>query len=134
MAEAIDADRRAKELADWVADVEQLAHQVRDWCEHRGWPVNVSEKQLQESAYGSYKVPELMTRSPSGLVYLEPVALDVGGARGRVDLLAWPSLTRMMLVRKARRWVLQTDSGVEWPEQWGQQTFEKIVGLINAAA
>lgn len=134
MAEANDADRRARELADWIAEVGQLAHEVRTWCEDRGWAVSASEKQIAESAYGTYEVPELMIRSPSGLVYLEPVARDVAGARGRVDLLAWPSLTRMMLVRKAKRWVLQTDSGVDWPEQWGQHTFAKIVGLINAAA
>jgi hypothetical protein len=134
MAKAGEADRRARELAEWTGDVEELARQVRTWCDERGWAVSASEKQIEESAYGTYGVPELMIRSPSGMVYLEPVARDVAGARGRVDLLAWPSLTRMMLVRKANRWVLQTDSGVDWPEQWGRQTFEKIVGLINAAA
>lgn len=134
MAVANDAGSRARELADWVADVGQLAQEVRAWCETRGWAVSASAKRIEESAYGTYEVPELMIRSPSGPVYLEPVARDVAGARGRVDLLAWPSLTRMMLVRKAKRWVLQTDSGVDWPEPWGEQAFAKVVGLINAAA
>jgi hypothetical protein len=134
MAEANDPDRRARELADWIAEVEQLAQEVRAWCDARGWAVSPSERRIEESAYGTYAVPELMIRSPSGPVYLEPVARDVAGARGRVDLLAWPSLTRMMLVRKANRWVLQTDSGVDWPEPWSQQTFERVVGLINRAA
>lgn len=133
MAEANDANRRA-ELSEWIADVRQLAYQVRAWCEDRGWAVTESQKRLDESVYGTYDVPELMIRSPSGSIYLEPIARDVAGARGRVDLLAWPSLTRMMLVRKGNRWVLQTDAGVDWPQQWGQQTFENIVGLINAAA
>jgi len=129
-----DAPRRSKELTEWVADVERLAREVRAWCEDRGWAVSTSERRIEESAYGTYTVPELMIRSASGVIFLEPVARDVAGARGRVDLLAWPSLTRMMLVRKGNRWTLQTDSGVDWPEPWGRPAFENVVGLINRAA
>jgi len=134
MAQPKGAVDRAGELKDWVSVVEQLAHQVESWCQQRNWAVSISERRISESAYGEYAVPELMIRSPSGTVYLEPVARDVAGARGRVDLLAWPSLTRMMLIRRGKDWVLQTDSGIDWPEPWGPQAFEKIVGLINAAA
>jgi hypothetical protein len=129
-----ESKRRERELEHWRALVKQLVDQVRTWARDRGWPVTESERRIEESRYGVYVLPELAIRAPSGTAYLEPVARDVAGAQGRVDLLAWPSLTRMMLVREGDRWVLQTDSGVEWPERWGRQTFEKVVNLINAAA
>ena len=43
-------------------------------------------------------------------------------------------MTRMLVIRTGGRWVLKTDSGVEWPEGWNQQTFARLVELLNAAA
>ena len=131
MAEANDVDRRR---GSWAAGKISAgtAHQVRAWCEERGWLVNESEKRIEESAYGTYTVPQLMIRSPSGAVYLEPVARDVAGARGRVDLLAWPSLTRMLLIRQRNRGTAPDRFRGRLARAVGPAHVEKIVGLINA--
>src|SRR5688572_19093947 len=107
MATDTQTERRRRELAEWVGVVRQLVEQVGGWARDRGWAVTASERRLEESKYGAYEAPELAIRAPSGIVYLEPVGRDVAAAQGRVDLLAWPSLTRMMLVREGDRWVLQ---------------------------
>jgi len=64
---------------------------------------------------GTYNVPVL------GIPRLRSRALEPTPARrardGRVDLLAWPSLNRMMLIRASDRWVVKTDSGVAVPEK-----------------
>jgi len=39
-----------------------------------------------------------------------------------------------MLIRAGDTWVIKTDSGVPWPEEWNQQSFERLVEAINAAA
>ena len=64
-------------------------------------------------------------------MYVEPVARDVVKADGRVDLYAFPSMNRMMLVRVGGKWVLKTDSGVKWPEPWGEQTFARLTELLS---
>src|SRR3954462_9903820 len=93
-----------RELTDWKRSLEELIQQVRAWAQDRGWAVSASERRIDESRYGEYVVPELAIRAPSGIVYVEPIGRDVAGADGRVDILACPSLTRMMLVRHDDQW------------------------------
>lgn len=58
----------------------------------------------------------------------------MAGADGRVDIYAFPSMTRMLLARVDGRWVLKTDAGVPWPCKWGPAAFDELVGALNRAA
>lgn len=118
----------------WLSLVEELTRQVEGWAKNRNWPVHRDHKQIQETVIGSYTVPVLNILTPSGTVQLDPVARSIANADGRVDLIAWPSLTRMLLVHIGNAWILKTDSGIEWPERWSQNTFEKLVETLSAAA
>jgi len=69
---------------------------------------------------------------------LEPIARGTVGAQGRVDLYAWPSLFRVMLLHKPRgkdrplEWVVRTESGLDWPQAWSRETFLTLAdGLLN---
>ncbi len=132
MATLAKKDRAAQSREDWLAVVHQLIDRVAAWAKRRKWAVDYQEKQVHESRLGSYAVPVLVVRAPSGVVYVEPVARYVAKADGRIDLYSFPAMNRMMLVRAGTDWVLKTDSGVKWPEPWSEQAFTRLVELLNA--
>jgi hypothetical protein len=123
---------RAKD--EWLQAVGELEQQVRQWAEAQGWTVEQSEREVDDAYIGTYKAPVLEISTPQGNVHLEPIGIDVPGARGRVDLRAWPSLYRVMLMRKPdQRWVVRTESGINWPHPWGVGTFVELTeGLLGA--
>src|SRR5436190_4395925 len=85
---------------EWLGAIDALREQVRGWAEAQGWQVDQSEREVLEEQIGAYKVPVLEIDTPRGQVVLEPKGQDLVGARGRVDLYAWPTLYRVMLLRK----------------------------------
>ena len=62
------------------------------------------------------------------------MARGIAKGDGRVDLVAWPSLTRMLLIRVGDTWKIKTDSGVDWPEAWNWKTFERLTELLTTSA
>jgi hypothetical protein len=129
---AVSKEQRKKE---WVEDVRQLIASIQKWTERKGWLIDVHEKTVREGPYGSYVVPELFIRTPQlQKLAIDPVGLDVIGADGRVDIEAFPSLHRFVLIRQDRQWTLLTDSMVEWPEKWGRKAFLGIVEALGKAA
>jgi hypothetical protein len=130
-AAASSAERERKK---WIAALQALIDEVEAWATARHWAVHRNQKRIHESRLGTYAAPVLSILAPTGKVQLDPVARDVIGADGRVDLFAWPSLTRIVLVRVGDKWVLKTDTGARFPQRWNRQTFERVVNLLNAAA
>jgi hypothetical protein len=118
----------------WLDLVHALARQVRQWAEKQGWTVTQTEREIVEDEIGTYTVPVLEIDTPRGQVVLEPIGQDVWGAKGRVDLYAWPSHYRVMLLRtNAPDWVIRTESGLNWPQPWQQETFVTLAeGLLGA--
>lgn len=129
---------------NWERDTTALADEVQAWAEQeaaaRGWRVEREQKELSEEVVGgAYRVPVVTIHAPQGRLILEPVARGVLGAQGRVDLYAWPSLFRVMLLHKplgkghGLEWVVRTESGIDWPQPWGHETFLTLAeGLLNA--
>ena len=123
----------------WVRDVKDLVHTVEEWAEgaaaERGWTTTKADIELSEEATGgSYVVPILEIHAPEGKLVLEPVGRGTMNADGRVDLYAWPSLYRVMLLRKNDQgWIVRTDSGLDWPESWGDDTFMSLAGGLLKA-
>ena len=93
----------ARSRGNWERDVALLANEVQGWT-------------AQEAA-------------AQGRLILEPIARGVLEAQGRVDLYAWPSLFRVMLLHKplgkdrGLAWGMRTESGIDWPQPWGRETF-----------
>jgi hypothetical protein len=119
---------------EWLGAIDALREQVKGWAEAQGWRVDQSEREVIEEQIGAYHVPVLEIDTPRGQVVLEPKGQDLVGARGRVDLYAWPTLYRVMLLRKpGQDWVVRTESGLNWPHPWEQATFVELAeGLLGA--
>ncbi len=92
-------------------------------------------RQILEERLGAYEIHALVLETPRGRLLLEPIAFDVAGARGRVDYSVWPSLFRVMLLREGDdRWVVRTDSGINWPHPWGEGTFVELANALLGVA
>ena len=136
--------RRTQSRSNWERNTALLADDVQAWAEQeaaaRGWRVEREQKELSEEVVGgAYQVPVVTVHAPQGRLILEPVARGVLGAQGRVDLYAWPSLFRVMLLHKplgkgrGLKWVVRTESGIDWPQPWNRETFLTLAeGLLNA--
>ncbi len=132
----------AQTRQEWEKEAARLADDVQAWANEaaRGWRVERDEKELSEEAVGGvYRVPMVTIHAPQGRLILEPVARAAFRAEGRVDLSAWPSLFRVMLLHKptgrngALEWVVRTESGLDWPQPWSRETFLTLAdGLLKA--
>jgi hypothetical protein len=118
---------------EWLQAVDVVVQEVRSWAERKGWTVTEERREVREERLGTYHVSVLQIDTPRGRVILEPIARDVLGAEGRVDLYAWPTLYRVMLLRRAdMSWVVRTESGINWPQPWEEATFVTLAeGLLG---
>jgi hypothetical protein len=116
-----------------VVRLGRLADEVSQWAEQEQWSVLRGEKKIQERRVGAYVAPTVRIRTPGGEVHVAPIALDVMGADGRVEIEAWPSLNRVRLVPAGESWEIITDSNVRLRKPWNQQTFIELVGDLVAA-
>jgi hypothetical protein len=131
----LNAEERPKALAEWRDTLDRLVAEVGAWAERRGWRVSRSTRELNEELLGSYSAPVLEIELPSGQVVLEPIARVVMGATGRVDLYAWPTLYRVMLLHRADgNWIVRTDSGLKWPHPWNEETFVELAAGLSGAS
>lgn len=126
--------RMAQSRHDWEHTTVLLADDVQTWASQeaaaRGWRVEREEQERAEDVVGgAYRVPVVTIHAPQGRLILEPIARGTLGAQGRVDLHAWPSLFRVMLLHRPRgkdrplEWVVRTESGLDWPQLWNRETF-----------
>ncbi len=125
-------------IQEWTAAVNALFQQVQQWIaeERPNWQIEFSSADVTEASSGSYAVPVLEISAPIGRLMLEPVGRDVFGARGRIDLYAWPSHYRVMLLRSftSDEWVIRTGSGIDWPQPWGKPGFLAVADRLLSAA
>jgi len=126
----------SEERQRWVQTVRSFCDQVTQWSAAQGWPVATSELELTEETLGTYSVPELNIQTQHGAVVVEPVARVVMGAVGRIDLFAYPTLFRVMLLRSTQdgRWLIRTDSGIFLRQPWTEKTFRDLVADLTGAA
>jgi hypothetical protein len=122
------------ELKIWLSRVQRLLSQIEGWAKQREWEIRQEEKAIAEDTTGSYLVPVLQIKLPAGVLYVEPVARYVIGAEGRVDLYSWPTLQRLLLIRRDDKWVLKTDSLIDWPQTWSRKTFYELAENLTKAA
>jgi hypothetical protein len=129
----LSPEEQAQLRDEWLQVVEALARSVRDWAEKKGWAVTEEQREINEEQLGIYQAPVLQIDTPHGQVILEPIARDVAGAEGRVDLYAWPTLFRVKLLRKPDgNWIIRAGSGLNWPHPWGEATFHELAeGLLG---
>ena len=125
-------------IQEWTAAVGALLARVQEWAaeDRPKWGFEFSTADVTEASSGSYTVPVLELVAPNGRLMLEPIGCDVYGANGRIDLYAWPSLYRVMLLRSfaGDEWTIRTESGIDWPQPWGKPGFLAVADRLLSAA
>jgi hypothetical protein len=122
------------ELQGWKDAVNAVVTAAQTWAKQRGWRTEIAPIQLTEDRLGTYEVPLLTVETPQGKMVLEPIARWTSPGDGRIDVLGWPSLNRLTLVRQGNDWVLETEGGMRWPQPWNPATFADLAGNLNRAA
>lgn len=120
----------AQDRTNWLALVERTLEKIAEWAKEEKWAVVRHGKQIEEQAIGAYSVEVLTIQLPAGHLHVEPIARRVAGAEGRIDLLSFPLLNRVTLLRKGKSWVARTDSGIDYPASWNRRTFVKIAQAL----
>ena len=115
----------------WINLVEELCSTIKTWTEEQGWIAHQDEKIITEEHIGSYTVPILIIQSSQGRVHVDPIGRNIIGAEGRVDICSFPMLNRMLIVRLKNKWIIKTDSLIDWPEPWNKKTFIDIVKALT---
>ncbi len=131
IAKQVDWERKRD---DWLAMLRDLIDSMKSWAHQRRWLVDEHEKIIEEDRLGKYPVPTLFIQAPSGKIVVEPIGCDIIGAQGRVDIESFPSLNRMLLILVNGEWKIKTDSRIDWPEPWSEQSFVNLVRALTSAA
>lgn len=124
-------NKRVKEREDWLSLLQNLFKEIKSWAEEENWSIHEDRTTIREKEIGEYDAPFLVIVAGTTRIHVEPVGREIVGAEGRVDISAFPTMNRMVLVRTKSKWVLKTDSYVEWPLPWSKDSF---LGLVKALA
>lgn len=129
---------------EWLDAVEVLAAEVTEWSHSQGWDILARSRKADRDFFDEEQgvsIIEIDThpqddRSGSDVkLVLEPMAYNSVSGIGRVDFYVWPALYRVRLLHSPdnSNWIIRTDSGLDWPLPWNQETFTQIVhGLLRA--
>ena len=79
------------EVAGWLDCLNTLVASVQEWSASSGWRGRLTSKHLAEKGLGRYEVPVLVLDRDDVEVALVPVARQVPGADGLVDLFRMPA-------------------------------------------
>ena len=116
----------------WLATVDSLLSQIEQWAAEEDWQVaRLKAKRLSEGELGTYRVSDLRIRTHSGILNVVVVTGRTVGGHGRVDLVAFPTLDRFVLIWKGEHWVVKADSGQTWPKRWSRKTFVDIAERLT---
>lgn len=119
---------------NWLRLVETTLSTIQRWADERGWAAaRLEEREVRDSVLGIYPVRDLRVKTTTGILDVEVVARDVVGADGRIDFRAFPTMDRMLLIRTGGKWVVKTDSGIDWPRKWGKKTFIELAETLTKA-
>jgi hypothetical protein len=132
MAVATVKKSRKSILVEWSKELADLVSEMGDWAREAGWLVHETKVPIEEDSVGKYIAPGLQIKPPIGHFFVEPLGRDVLGAEGRIDLYAWPSMHRMMLIRRGAKWRLLDDNGRAWPKAWSRKTFLDVAQILTS--
>ena len=113
---------------EWLELLDKLFDDIAAWAETNRWPLDTQHRYIHEKAVGKYRTRVLNIKTPNGILIVEATARFVcgAGAQGRVDLYAFPSLKRVLLIWTGTKWAARYDSGVWSRSTWSEKTFTKL--------
>jgi hypothetical protein len=120
------AEHPSQRREAWIIRVQKLVSEIADWSAAQGWEIERGTKRVGEKLIGSYEVPTLRIRLTGGELLLDPIALYVSGGDGRVDLEAFPTLSRVKFMGRNEGWQIVTDSNVPLRVPWNAESFVQL--------
>lgn len=132
MTQAVLKSAANKQRRQWRTLLHHLAADIERWSTARRWAVARNVTAIEEPELGPYEVPTLHIHTGQGTLIVEPVARNIVGADGRVDLYNLGDLRRLTLVRRGREWQLFTEDRVAWPNPWNEGTFAQVAEALTA--
>ena len=78
-------------VAGWLEHLRILVESVQEWSAASGWRGRLTSKHMAEKGLGRYEVPVLVLDRDDAEVSLVPVAREVPGADGLVELFRMPA-------------------------------------------
>ena len=124
---------KKRSLKQWQSTVDAVLTDVEQWCVQAGWLVHSSELSIDEDSTGTYKTRQLQIKTPIDHLFVQPIGRDIVAADGRIDIYAWPSLYRAILILHGKKWVLLDDFGKKWPTPWSRETFIDVAQKLTSA-
>jgi hypothetical protein len=107
--------------------VAKLAANITAWSREQGWTVRATTDEMPS---GPRELPWLFITTPNGRIAVDPIDGDIIGAQGRVDLIAWPDLVTVMLLRQGDAWFARSESGSRSASPLSRETFVEIVNQL----
>ena len=121
---------------EWTQALSALEKNLTEWSQEEGWRIRPIERVFTEESTGQYTAPDLVIETQEG----ERLTVEVKGrgpteAAGRVQLSAWPTLFRVLLLHKPgqEEWVIRTDSGIPIRQPWNHETFVSVARDLLSA-
>jgi len=85
----------SKQRSQFQKRVKALVKQVRDWVEPHEWITKPYPKKMRDVDHQVFEIPALFLQKGPTRVLLDPVAYDVPGAEGVVNLYLMPTYDDM---------------------------------------
>ena len=123
-----------KKRTQWCEAVVSLMDDVEGWVSQEGWACKRFDRTIREDNLGEYVVPQLQIATPQGTIVVNPIGRNIIGAEGRVDLESFPSLNRILLIRRDDEWKVFTEAGVDMSKPWGRDTFLELARNLAMAS
>lgn len=89
----------------WVKKVDNLYAEIQKWFKkyNENMTFVVSEMELREDFLGTYKINYLIIKIGKSIIYLRPKAMNIIGAKGRIDMEG-PNGSIMLLINGKGEW------------------------------
>ncbi len=117
---------------EWVAAIDRLSTDVESWAKEQQWLVQRGRKTVAEDRIGCYEVPVLTIQTSAGPLILDPIARYIVGSSGRIDLCAFPSFERVLIVRTDEGWQFVTNPPTSG-RPWSKEVFPDIALELAAS-
>jgi hypothetical protein len=122
-------------IAEWQEALHDLFQSAEDWSRDYGCFVKRGKKQVTEKFLGTYEVPTLLIHTTANNRFvLEPVARQVAGAAGRVDLCLLPSYDSVGIVRMEDGWYILPERPSHRKKALSREVFLNTLDQLARAA
>lgn len=117
----------------WQALLGRLADDIQTWASADGWAVKRKQITLNlDSQWGPYDAPSLQLRKGKRKLTIEPIAQNVVGADGLVEIRGRYAFRKLLLARKGSSWKIFTEDRIPWPESWGETGFVHLAEALTS--